>query len=156
MLFFNLRERYGDNHPSLRRQSDVIFDLIFRVAESKGTKNLLENVPMPRDKAFPHMCRKITIWFVAQKIDKPEEIPRIFLYRSAANAPMKVSESELLPDKNPSNGTARKGTRQNSLSLWYGLRNDCSGMYIPSYVSGYEFRNLSSVGDSALYHLSFI
>lgn len=105
MLFFNLRERYGDNHPPLRRQSKVIFDLIFRVTESKGTEDPLEDGFMLRNEAFPHMSGEIAVWFIAQKIDKPEKIPRIFLYRSAANAPMKFSESEFLPDKNPINET---------------------------------------------------
>lgn len=100
-------ERYGNNHPPLRRQLKVIFDLIFRVTESKGTKNALEDVFVPCDKTFPHTSRKIAVWFVVQKIEKPKEIPRVLFYRSAANTPKKILGSELLlGDKNPSNETA--------------------------------------------------
>ena len=103
MLFFNLREWNGNDHPPLRRQLKVIFDLIFRVTQSKGTENPLEDMFMLRDKTFPDMSRKIAVWFVAQEINESKEIPCISLHRSAADAPMKIIESELLRDRNSSN-----------------------------------------------------
>ena len=96
MLFFNRRERYCNNHPPLRWQLQVIFDLMFRVTESNGTKDALEDILMLRDEPFPHTSRKIAVWFVVQEIDKPKKIPGVFFYRSAANAPKKTSELEFL------------------------------------------------------------
>lgn len=65
-------------------------------------KNALEDVFMPCDEAFPDLSRKIAVQFVVQKIDKPKEIPRVLFYRSAANAPRNILESELrLRDKGP-------------------------------------------------------
>ena len=83
------------------------------MTESKGTKNALEDIFMLCDEAFPHTNRKIAVWFVVQKIEKPKEVPRVLFYRSAANAPKKVLELELLPrDKDSNNDTARKGIRK--------------------------------------------
>ena len=65
MLFFDLGERYSDNHPPLRRQLNIVFDLIFRVTKSKDTKNPLEDMFMLRNETFPHMSGKIAVWFVA-------------------------------------------------------------------------------------------
>ena len=65
MLFFDLGERYSDNHPPLRRQLNVVFDLMFRVTKSKDTKNTLEDMFMLRNETFPHMRGKIAVWFVA-------------------------------------------------------------------------------------------
>ena len=65
MLFFDVRERYSDNHPPLRRQLKVVFDLMFRVTKSKDTKNPLEDMFMLRNETFPHMSRNIAIRFVA-------------------------------------------------------------------------------------------
>ena len=65
MLFFDLREGHSDNHSPLRRQLNVIFDLMFRVTKSKDTKNPLGNMFMLRDETFPHMSGKIAVWFVA-------------------------------------------------------------------------------------------
>lgn len=65
---------------------------MFRVTESKGTKDALEDVFMLRDEAFPHMSGKVAVWFVVQKIEKPEKISGVLLYRSAANTPKKTSE----------------------------------------------------------------
>ena len=89
-------ERYRNNYSSLRRQVKVTFDLIFRMTESKGAENPLEEVFMLRDEAFPHASREIAVWFVAQKIEKTEKIPRIFLYWGATNAPRKNLESDLM------------------------------------------------------------
>ena len=64
MLFFNLREWYCNDHTSLKRQLEIILDLMFRVTDSNGTKDALEYIFMLRDEAFPNMSRKIAVWLV--------------------------------------------------------------------------------------------
>ncbi len=89
-------ERYRNDYSSLRRQFKVTFDLLFRMTESKGAEDTLEEAFMLRDEAFPHVSREIAVWFVAQKIEETKKIPRIFLYWGAANAPRKILESDLI------------------------------------------------------------